>query len=247
MNKFRILGQPYTLGRPIGKKAFSPSDIAGLTHWVKSSEGLWKDAAKTQPATLNGDLIYTWANKVTGGTDFIQNDNAHKPSLAIVSGANFVSSNPTGSLGIVATIVAGTAQTLFVAIKKLGVATATTQVAFKLGATAQVWTKNTIHADGYVYATNEVAANVLFDAVVTDWNVISITYTDTSHASIRVNGGTPVDFDPADAYSTSVAFTVCGQVFNGHYLEVLRYSSALSDVDRAKVEAYLATRIANPT
>lgn len=63
--------------------AFSPSSITGLVWWLKADAGVFKDAAKTIPATADGDAVYTWADQSTAGVDPIQATLSARPLLKL--------------------------------------------------------------------------------------------------------------------------------------------------------------------
>ncbi len=62
---------------------FTPTQIAGLKLWLKADAGLFKDAAKAQPATADADAIYTWADQSGNGNDAIQATLANRPLLKL--------------------------------------------------------------------------------------------------------------------------------------------------------------------
>ena len=88
--------------------AFTPASISGLKLWVKADTGLYKDAAKTQPATTNGDAIYTWADQSGNGYDFTQSTLANRPTLATSAqnGLSAVAFDGTNSAMVTASFTA---------------------------------------------------------------------------------------------------------------------------------------------
>lgn len=69
--------------------AFSPTDFPNLFIWLDAADGLFKDAAKTQPCTTDGDAVYVWANKVvTAAGDVSQPTLSKRPTLDTTGGQN---------------------------------------------------------------------------------------------------------------------------------------------------------------
>lgn len=71
-----------------GVPTFSPLSLSPIL-WLDCSEGLYKDAAKAQPATAENDLIYTWADMSGNGRDMIQSNSAVRPKLAADGSVKF--------------------------------------------------------------------------------------------------------------------------------------------------------------
>lgn len=71
-----------------GGAAFSPIQYSPFL-WLDCTSGLYKDAAKTQPATTAGDLIYTWADLSGNGRDAIQATEGSRPALAADGSCQF--------------------------------------------------------------------------------------------------------------------------------------------------------------
>jgi hypothetical protein len=67
----------------LGGGAFSPTDISGLVVWLKADAGTFQDAAKTTPATNDGDVIGAWADQSGNGNDVTQATTGNKPTLKL--------------------------------------------------------------------------------------------------------------------------------------------------------------------
>lgn len=65
---------------------FSPTDIAGLDIWLTAGPSYcFKDAAATLPCA-DGDAVYTWVNRRSGGANAVQSSAGSRPLLKLVSG-----------------------------------------------------------------------------------------------------------------------------------------------------------------
>lgn len=216
--------------------------------WFKSNTGLYKDAGKTQAATADADLIYTWDNLATGN-DFVQATEANRPALKIVAGASFVRLDGSDDF-MEMTISADSSQTIFIIFKSLIGVDATTRKVFSFAASANAgfYIKNTAPA-GFKWARKQDTTQASFGGTVTNLNYVSVVFTDATACSVYFNGGTATAFDPDDTYAaqTSMVIGQSGACANGDFVEIIRYTSPLDNTDRAVVEAYLAARVANPT
>lgn len=63
----------------------APTDISGLQLWLDASSpnSFYKDAAKTQPATLESDKIAVWADKSGNGFDATNTNASNQPLLTL--------------------------------------------------------------------------------------------------------------------------------------------------------------------
>lgn len=63
--------------------AFSPDQITGLRLWLQADSGVWKDTARTVPATLDGDPVAGWTDLSGVGNHFTQATSAKRPTLKL--------------------------------------------------------------------------------------------------------------------------------------------------------------------
>jgi hypothetical protein len=103
------------------------------------------------------------------------------------------------------------------------------------------------------YFANQVGAAVSLGTATTAWGVVTMRYNATNSADGYINGGAPTNFDPDDVYQTGGgAFQIGahssagGEPWNGDIGEMLIYNAALTNTDRAAVEAYLNAKWATP-
>lgn len=69
---------------------FLPSNIAGLSLWLKADAGVFEDSAKTTSATDDGDVVGAWEDQSGNSNDVLQTTTADKPLLKL----NIVNSKP---------------------------------------------------------------------------------------------------------------------------------------------------------
>lgn len=225
--------------------------LSTMTIWVKSDSGTWKDAAKSVAATADGDVVYTWANLVTGN-DFVQATEANRPLLKIVAGAHFIRFDGSNDW-MSTTISADASCTLFFIAKKNTAPVAGSDAFFGFDSGTALIFANTAVGTGFNYWNNQAGAGVSLGGTVTNLSAVSIVYTDATSASARIDGGAPTAFDPNNVYSTKTTIVIGAQDIAGgnagddDFMEVIYCTSPLADAARAAVEAYLATRVANPT
>lgn len=67
----------------LGGRRFNPAHVAGLTLWLKADAGLYQDAAKTTPATSDGDVVGAWEDQSGNGSDATQATTSKKPLLKL--------------------------------------------------------------------------------------------------------------------------------------------------------------------
>ncbi|MDB5356189.1 MAG: hypothetical protein JWN24_2642 [Phycisphaerales bacterium] len=60
-----------------------PKLLSGLDVWLRADRGVYKDAAKSVPATMTGDLVYTWADQSGNGNDAVQSTAGNRPTFAV--------------------------------------------------------------------------------------------------------------------------------------------------------------------
>lgn len=69
----------------------APTDVPGLQLWLDTSQpnSLYKDAAKTQPATVEGDKIAVWADLSGNGFDATNTNATTQPLLTLNKSGGF--------------------------------------------------------------------------------------------------------------------------------------------------------------
>jgi hypothetical protein len=88
----RILMRPLGIGWGAGGGTVLPTDVTGLQLWLKADAGLYQDAAKTTPATLDDDPVGAWEDQSGNGEDATQATASKRPllKLAIVNGQSVI-------------------------------------------------------------------------------------------------------------------------------------------------------------
>ena len=61
------------------------ASLPGIKGWYKAGAGVYKDAAKTLSATVDGDLVYTWADLSGNGNDAVQATSGSRPILKLTT------------------------------------------------------------------------------------------------------------------------------------------------------------------
>jgi hypothetical protein len=223
--------------------------LSTMNIWVKSDAGLFKDAAKTQAATADDDLIYTWDN-LSSGNDFVQATEGNRPKLVTVSGVKWVRFDNIDDF-MTATISADASQTIYYIAHKYGAITTASDIIFAMAnANANLFFDSDL-GPGYLWAQNEASGVTALGGDPTNPHYVSLVVTDNTAASFRFNGGAAVTFDPKNSTYESATALILGSRGSGglpcdaDFYEVIQCTSPHDDTTRAAVEAYLATR--NPT
>lgn len=71
------------LSAAVLSRGFLPTHIAGCKLWLRADRGLWQDAARTTPATADGDPIGAWEDLSGNGNHATQSTAAAKPTLKL--------------------------------------------------------------------------------------------------------------------------------------------------------------------
>lgn len=80
------------LGVPGGQTAFTPLALPNLVGWWRADSGVYQDAARTTPATADGDPVGGWADQSGAGNHLGQATGSKRPTLQLaeVGGHNAV-------------------------------------------------------------------------------------------------------------------------------------------------------------
>lgn len=234
-----MLVNSFILGTPAAP--FSPTDIAGLTVWLKADTGLFQDTAKTTPASSASDPIGAWADQSGLGHDLFQATSGKRPTLnlAVINGRNVVHATAASDQALQATFTRGQPHTIIVVI---GASSANNYVADGM-------TNNTgvlQLASGTVF---RAAAFTALNLTVTDTSAPAIVGAKFNNTSSTVTHGALSATGPAGALNAGglTLFNAGDQTsapFNGDIAEVICYDTAISDVNYNLVTGYLATRFA---
>jgi hypothetical protein len=198
-----------------------------------------------------GTAIASWPD-ISGGSaaDMAQATDAAKP-LYVSSATNgrpalrFDGSNDT----MTAAIAADTSHTLFVVAKKVSAVGATTKDLIGYHNFSQLYANSGVHATSYNWFQQQDGSNVAGVGSITaaDWHVITLRLNSASSMDIGADGAAVQNFDPHDEVSTSTTLALCSNTAGANFgdydvAEVILYDTALSALDRARVERYLANK-----
>lgn len=208
-------------------KAFTPTDITGCE--------LWADAGQITGLT-DGQAASAWNDLSGNGANFAQATGSKQPLYK----TNIINGRPVLRFDgvdddMTAFITARAGRTVFIVAKQRA-NTANVDVWgvsagwFSLSSTGTQW------SDG-----------ATLGGTVTNPSAVAIRFNNVTTTEGFVNGGAAVNTDPNDNYATQTSLLL-GQRGNGgnwgnyDIAEIISYSSALSDADIAKVQAYLGDK-----
>lgn len=220
---------------------FSPLDIAGLLYWFKA------DAL----ALSDTDPVATWADSSGNGRDAVQATAGNRPTYrtSVLNGKPVVRFNgTTHSLATALFATEAQPNTLFLVFARVAFAAAATVVSGR--------DQNNHHAIRVAgSSSNKLTYNSPDDKndgaiVAGQFYVVSARFEGASSKLFKDGVDvTPVGDPGAQAFvgvTLGSAYTQASNFFDGDIAEYAFYSSALSDVDRRAVEAYLGTKYGIP-
>lgn len=246
---------PGVAGGPI-----DPATVSGLTLWLDASDAstLWQDSTKMSASSANGDPVGYWGDKSGNNNHVVQNDPTLKPSLRtnIQNGKNVVRGDGVNDILTSSTGGADSSFTLFVVtISRLD---GTQFAPFSVGEQVlqkcrilQKPTNNTIQFSASSGFYSALYAPVVNSSLTWPANtgIIAQVKSSSGFVSLAKNNGafsTPVE--PVAyyggkmlAYTSTVIRVMNGNnsAYNGDICELLYYTAALSDANKAGIVAYL--------
>jgi hypothetical protein len=234
------------LGSGVVGEAFAPDDLAGLSVWLRASS----------LALSDGDAVTTWENEGAQG-DATQATAGLKPvyKTNIINGLPVVRFDGTGRHLAIAAFVNSASWTVFWVAKTTvnsvqQVFTADYSAGARYGQT-RFQSNASVRLIGFnttpsAFSDDQpfTAGSFVYASFVRRSSTIQAYVNGTSGGSTAISGTAPTSnrawhvgrVDPADAINT--------ELLNGDVAEILLYASALSDVDRARVESYLSAKYA---
>lgn len=237
--------------------AFTPASISGLQLWLDASDAstLFTDSAGTTAVTADGDPVGCWSDKSGNNNHVVQSDPTLKPSLRtnIQNGKNVVRGDGVNDYIASSTGGADSSFTLFcVTISRLD---GTAFSPFSVGELAlrKARILNKTSGNNIQFSTT---GSSLYDCIVNSalsWlsgtPIIAQMKNNAGLISLAKNNGTfstgvaPINFYGQGllAYSSGVIRVMRGNTasYNGDICELLYYTAALSDADKAGIVAYL--------
>jgi hypothetical protein len=222
-------------------------------HYAESGE-LYQDAAKTTPATADGDPVGASVNQGSDTHDIAQANAANKMSLRL----NVINGKPVfrldGTDWLQGAFNAAPGQPLVAfAVTKLGTGLANDDASYYLCSGDDATNRVIIYKNGasnpdkwYLYAGNNLAGSGVAGEGDTDWHIfVSIV---NGVSSELIKDGTSLVSGNAGAQNpdglTLGAERTGASGWNGDIADYLIYSSGLSNADINQVSQYLATRYA---
>ncbi len=231
---------------------FNPASLSPVSLMTPES-GFYQDAARTTPATVDGDPVGSWTSAGSGG-HASQATAGARPILkkGVLNGHDVVRFDGVDDwLGV--TIAAAAASTIILVAKKRSAPAAgvygtllSLDAAVLLGH-AQLAT-NTDLGPGWVWYADEGAGVQQLTGTPTAWTIVALTVVSAASAKFRAGGGAGTTFDPNDLATTAVSMFIGSNTAYGFcdadVAEVLRFTSALSLADLNAVGASLAAKYA---
>jgi hypothetical protein len=242
---------------------FSPSDVSGLSVWLKADVGTYQEPAKSTPADDDGEAVGGWEDQSGVGYDFTQATAAKKAvyKTNIQNSLPSVRFDGTDDLlqsGAASALVTGDdpIYTLILAGKFISITNGDMLYS----------SASSLSAAPYIFAFSQVTATtkLLFahrdDASGETTQQGSNNYDTSSHIYVLHGNGTTIktyidgtlDMNLSDDIGTKTINQVtlgCNAVESGEFnhgnadmFEVLMYDSALSNDDLNSVGDYLASR-----
>jgi hypothetical protein len=230
---------------------FSPSDIAGLSMWLKADAGLFKDAAKSQPATSDGDAIYTWADQSENGNDVVQVTEASRPllKLAILNGMPVIFFDGSNDYFTIA-LNQPTPCSIFVVAERLTGGDANYQVGITaiapnqpFGCNISLKAQSTENWGEYINQWTVTSYGCL-----NTWRVISLIQSGLSDTAVTngnietLSDSTRYIGDINDRRAIGGDPSLGAGYLSGYIAEIIIYNSAISAPNRVLVETYLNSR-----
>lgn len=233
-------------GDAAAETPFLPSDIAGLAVWLDADDAATAyQSAGGGSLAGDGDVVGEWRDRSGSNRHAAQATTSKKPtrragvlnSRAVIrfDGADDVMEVAVPTLA---------ARTVIIVARKIGPVVNTNGRFWDQGV-ATVYRSS---SGEWFYYSNQAGADVALGGSTAQVSVVSVVYASASAATAFCSGGTGTAFDPADGYS-GVASLFLGAsnaagiaAENCEVAEFLLYDSALSGLDRGRVEAYLAQK-----
>lgn len=221
--------------------------LAGLSLWLdgNDAETLFADTDGLVPAGV-GSPVALWKDKSGGGHDVAQSEAAQQPLLAAGgNGRTLVQFDGNDRLQSLSAIIAYQGGvTSFIVWTADAVATAQTLLATQSASLAADWR---LGADATLRWRSGTGTPVeTTQAATAATRSLSSGVTGATTARQWANGGNPAQTAATFvSVNATVQFDVGSdgaQAFSGTIAEVLQFSRPLSDLERERVEGYLATK-----
>jgi len=239
-----------------GGNPFSPSDLSGLSMWLKADAGV----------TLSGLNVTAWADQSGNGRNatpvdvsptFNASELNNKPTISLSSisgGTNKslqISGNPMGESGSTAFVVNYVDKNIFNSDNNgalLG--------NFGNASDGSHWPFGPENSVYDSFATDSRKNNLGIPEGILNWNIYSV-FSEDNNWKLFCNGNEFYS-DSENVYSTSIANSTSlyvgmqnnagsNQVFKGKVAEVVIYNRVLTSTERQQVEQYLFNKYAIST
>lgn len=239
----------------------SPLDVAGCVGWWDASDisTLFQNTDGTNPVTNDGQLIGSWIDKSSGRVASSISGNSNKPTYktSVVNSKSAILFDGWNDYLSVLNMPSQTNETVFI-VTRANFQESKTHVLIgdqnPTGYGIQLYTSSAVNYirgsyGGYTPGTTGFIYNMSGGSNIDP--VLVCVRRNTSGASLR-EAGTDIQssttqftlayrYIGADPGTASVGMAG-NNVLDGHICEILIYSSDLSNLDRAKIESYLATK-----
>ena len=254
-SRSRRLRRRYLGGNEFG---FSPTDIAGLTLWLKGDAGTYQGVSAL--AEADGDPVARWDDQSGAAWSARQDTEANKPVLKTgangINGRNVVRYDGVNDYHTGDILPSLDSFTMFIVRRRNGSPTGYSHI-FALGFT-DFTTTGTQFAQVYAPSGGVLKAN--FDTAALDLDALANLNTTAGQDAIRKDnsgGGTSALWLDTSAQDTGTGNQAIASNpaflggwnsnhFQGDIGEIIIYDTALTDENRQRVESYLRSRWGTP-
>lgn len=250
---------PPPLGLQFVKKAFNPSNIAGLQLWLDATTGLFDATSGGNAVTTDGSAVARWEDQSGNGYHVTQGTSNNRPILktSVINSKNILRFDGSNDLLISANISENnlSAMTCFVVAYVAGFGGGNFGRYFERGSNARVWFVNSI--DGNTNRLIAVGGNFFHDTAINSiaagnwylnsakWNGGTNRETDMSQKVNRVSSTKGLAGTGATTSVSNTTYQIgnrsaADRAFNGDIAELIIYNTELTTTQVDDVEIYLA-------
>lgn len=226
-----------------------PGDLStdALVLYVTGDSGLYKDTAKTTPATADGDLVAAWADQSTYGNDLKQATSGNRPALKLsqVNGHNAVLFNGSSTVMDLTSRPTAMYHTIF-AVANISSTSSGTIICGPNGA---LQFRTNTKQDMLKAGVTDMGAGSATLSTST-WYLMNCWYEMLkATGGYRLNGVADGSISSPQSLTDTLnvvgkQFTNNNEFFNGYIAALLVYARVLSTLECQAVETYLNLRYA---
>lgn len=240
---------PGVVASGVAMATFVPSDISGLTLWLKADGTLWQDSARTTPATADGAPVGAWDDASGAGAHVTQSTSDNRPTLK----TGIINSKPVLRFDGSNDRMAGSASaatkpfTAFALFKAANVSVTSTMLgASTAGGLHWRIDQAGAHPQEILRQDTELIASGT-GGQTTAAHIVAVTYGSAGAWAFYLDGagaGSGTNNKTFTASTTTVGYNGSNNVelCNGDLAEIIKYDSALSTTDLNRVGNYLESK-----